>query len=235
MKTVAILLVGAAGAFGLSSALAQAPNATSCQSSPSRAVQEARTTLGQDPSALDTRIRLADALTDQSCYDEAVRVLEAGEEQHPQNAVLEARLRSARSMISEQRYIERVTRAEEVARLQRNQLRCKKLADLAACDEALIARRGDWELLAAKGDALVQRNRPMEALPAYRRAAELHPGNAALQIKMRTLEAQRAAHTAPPPPAVPQAESPAVALRVAAASVPKRRVYSNQAPAGQTH
>jgi len=160
---------------------------------------------GSTPAALEARFRLASALLDQQCYEEAVQVLEAGEATNPQNAALEARLRAARSMISEQRYIEGVTQAEEGAKLQRNLFRCKKLADLAACDEALKSRRNDPELLTARADALARQGKTAEAPAAPVKAA------------------------VPAPVAAP------IKPRVAVAARPKAPLYSNDAPPGQSH
>jgi tetratricopeptide (TPR) repeat protein len=220
--------------FGAADSPAQMPTAANC-GAPSQAVQEASLALEQNPSLLETRFELADALTHQECYDAAVEVLEAGEALHPENAALEARLRNARSMMSEQRYIEGVTRAEESARLQRNVLRCKRLGDIAACDEALSSRRSDWELLIAKGDALMQQSRGAEALPVYRRAMELNPGNTAVQSKIAGLEASKHARASSAPGVGQRAEPPAAAPVIAAAAKPKSPAYSNEAPAGRTN
>ena len=209
MKRSGTALAAIVALMAACGAQAQAPPAGSCHASTSRAVKEARAALDKDETALEKRFRLADALTEQECYDEAVHILEDGEELHPQNAALEAKLRNARSMISEQRYIEGVTRAEEGARLQRNLLRCRKLGDIEACDEALTSRHNDWELLVAKGDALMQQNRLGEALPAYKRAAELNPANAALRTRIAGLEAQRLARATPPVTAPPPQQPPA--------------------------
>jgi tetratricopeptide (TPR) repeat protein len=238
MRRIAVALAMITALAVVSSAMAQAPSSSSCQNmAPSSAVKDARAQLERDPSVLDVRFKLADALTLQQCYEEAVQVLEAGEVLHPENAALEVKLRNARSMMGEQRYIESMTRAEEGARLQRNILRCKKLGDIAACDEALSARRNDWELLIAKGDSLVQKNRGAEALPVYMRAAELGAGNAALQAKIASLEALRQANVATmskPDPISRVEPSPAKPV-LAAAAKPKAIVYSNEAPAGRSN
>ena len=121
-----------------------------------------------------------------------MHVLEEGEALHGRNEEFQARLRTARSNVSEQQYIEGLGRAEEAAKAQRNLLRCAQLSDLAACDEALKERPNDPQILAAKGDALLKASRPAEAAVAYRRAAELDPANRALAARIATAEEQRA-------------------------------------------
>ena len=59
------------------------------------------------------RLRLADALVDQGCYQEAVGVLEAGEQVHPHSSELAGKLRDVRSLVTEQTYIAGLTQAAE--------------------------------------------------------------------------------------------------------------------------
>ncbi len=218
--------------------MGQGATGSACDAGLTPAAREAKASLNENPSMLEARLRLADALVAEECYQDAVHVLEEGTSLHPQNATLEARLRSARSMISEQNYIESVTRAEESARLERNLLRCRKLADIDACDEALTVHRNDWTLLVSKADALVHEGRSAEALGVYRRAAELHSGDESLQGKVRALEAQ---HIAQPEPVVaansqPLRAEPAAAQPIAAQrTVRPKPVYSNQAPASRSN
>src|SRR5262249_21045645 len=148
----------------------------------------AATALERAPEELAPRLRLADALVDQGCYEEAVTVLEAGEEAHPRNKELAGKLRDVRSLVTEQTYIEGLTQAAEGAKFQRNQLRCPRLADIAACDDALKFKPDDSQLLVAKGDALMQGNRPADALAAYRHAAQLKPGDETVQTKVAAAE-----------------------------------------------
>ena len=119
-------------------------------------------------------------------------MLEEGKALHGSNEEFQARLRTARSNVSEQQYIEGLGRAEEAAKAQRSMLRCAQLSDLTACDEALKGRPNDPQILAAKGDALLKASRPAEAAVAYRRAAELDPGNRAFAVRIATAEEQRA-------------------------------------------
>jgi tetratricopeptide (TPR) repeat protein len=180
--------------FPVGIAAAEVPPAQPCGAvTQSPALAEAAAALERDAAALEARVKLVDALLAQSCYADAVHLLEEGEQIHPRNSALQSRLRDARSMLSEQRYFEGLGRAEESAKIQRNVLRCNKLGDISACDEALHARPDDWEIILAKADALLQSNRPAEALPAYRRAAELDPGNAEIKTKIAAAESQRLA------------------------------------------
>jgi tetratricopeptide (TPR) repeat protein len=172
-------------------------NSVACQSAEKTpAVSEPNLALERNPSSLDTRYQLAAALIDQRCYDAAVHVLEAGEALHPRNAELQAKLRHARSLISEQQYFEGLERAEVAARVSRNLLRCTKLAELNACDEALALKPDDPDITMAKGDALLQAKRPAEALGVYRRAAELGANKSASDAKAAAAETQRQAFAA---------------------------------------
>jgi tetratricopeptide (TPR) repeat protein len=231
-----------------------------CQSGKqSEAVTQAAATLERDPDELGPRLRLSDALVDQGCYQEAVAVLEAGQQSHPRNGQLAAKLRDVRSLVTEQTYIEGLTQAAEAAKFQRNQLRCTRLADVAACDDALKLNGDDEQLLLAKGDALMQVNRPADAAAAYRHAAQLKPGDDTLRSKLAAAETLQASLTPPPPPA-PEAAAQ-VALSDTAAARPKAprraptrpaiaepptpivaslepqppRTYSNEAPPGRTN
>jgi len=172
--------------------VAQAPAHSTCQpSAQPKAVTDAQAALDRAPDQLSPRLRLADALIDQGCYQEAVAVLDAGRSTHPRSSELLGKLRDARSMVSEENYIRGLGEAEERAKLQRNLLRCSQLADLAACDDALRAHPDDLQSLLAKADALQQKNRPGDAQIVYRRAAELNPGNDTLKAKLIGAELQR--------------------------------------------
>ena len=151
----------------------------------------ARAALDREPEALEPRLALSAALRDQGCYAAAVQVLEEGEALHGRNEEFQARLRTARSNVSEQQYIEGLGRAEEAAKAQRNLLRCAQLSDLTACDEALKGRPNDPQILAAQGDALLKAGRPAEAAVAYRRASAIEPANAALAARISAAEQQR--------------------------------------------
>jgi tetratricopeptide (TPR) repeat protein len=164
----------------------------SCLQGNSPSVSAARVALDREPAALEPRLALSAALRDQGCYVAAVHVLEEGEEWHGRNEEFQARLRTARSNVSEQQYIEGLGRAEESARAQRNVLRCAQLADLAACDEVLKVRPNDPEILAAQGDALLKAGRPAEAAAAYRRASAIEPANGTLAGRIAAAEQQRA-------------------------------------------
>jgi tetratricopeptide (TPR) repeat protein len=187
-------LIAVSLGFAAPVCFADVPGAATCPAGAHSAeLDAARTALGQDERALDPRLKLADALLAQACYADAVHVLEEGEPLHPRNGAIQSRLRDARSMLSEQRYFDGLGRAEEAAKVQRNVLRCGQLGDLAACDEAVRAKPDDGSVVAAKADALIKANRPADALPAYRRALELAPSDASLQVRARDAETQRLA------------------------------------------
>jgi hypothetical protein len=171
---------------------ADAPAEASCPQGTAAPVRAARAELEREPEALESRLALSAALRDQGCYAAAVQVLEEGEALHGDNEEFQARLRTARSNVNEQQYIEGLGRAEEAAKSQRNLLRCAQLSDLAACDEALKERPNDAQILAAQGDALLKANRPAEAAAAYRRAAVIEPANRTLAAKITAAEQQRA-------------------------------------------
>ena len=161
-----------------------------CQSGrQSEAVTDANAALERNRDELGPRMRLADALVDQGCYQEAVSVLEAGQQSHPRNNELAGKLRDVRSLVTEQTYIEGLAQAAEGAKLQRSQLRCTRLADVAACNDALKSRPDDVQLLLAKGDALMQDNRPADAVAEYRHASQLRPGDEAVKTKLSAAEA----------------------------------------------
>jgi tetratricopeptide (TPR) repeat protein len=112
---------------------------------------------------------------------------------HPRNTELQAKLRHARSLISEQQYFEGLDQAERSAKISRNTLRCNKLGDLTACEAALALRPNDPEITAAMADALLQAKRVGEALGTYRRAAELGANRTAIDGKLAAATAQRQA------------------------------------------
>jgi cytochrome c-type biogenesis protein CcmH/NrfG len=232
----------------------------SCQSGKhSDAVVDAKTSMEHNPDDLGPRMRLADALVDQGCYQEAVEILEAAQETFPRSGELSGKLRDIRSLVTEQTYIEGLTQAAESAKIARNQLRCTKLGDITACEDALRAKPDDVALLTAKGDALMQANRPADAVTAYHHVSQLKPGDDTIKIKLTNAEAL-VAKTQPPPPAVappavaanttaPKAKAPkktpALASTkraapeptpaIAALASPESKVYSNDAPPGQTN
>jgi predicted Zn-dependent protease len=210
---------------------ARAMARASCQSGKhSEAVADATAAVEREPDEIGPRMRLADALVDQGCYQEAVGVLEAVQESHPRNIELSAKLRDVRSLVTEQSYIEGLTQAAEVAKLARNQLRCSRLADISACEDALKSKPDDVQLLLAKGDALLQGNRPAEAVTAYQHASELKPGDEAVKTKLAAAEALQANI-----PSTPAKVPPVVASNTAhPLKIPKRSPVANAAAtAGQ--
>ncbi len=161
-----------------------------CQNA-SPAVAAARTALAASPTSLGARFTLTDALVEANCYDEAVHTLEDGESIHPRNSDLQAKLRTTRSLVSEQAYFAGKEQAEMAAKVSRNLLRCSKLGDLNACDEALKLKPNDAEILLGKGDALLKASRPAEAEQTYRRAKQIAPDNARVATQLAAAQAQR--------------------------------------------
>jgi tetratricopeptide (TPR) repeat protein len=172
---------------------AEASPAACATSSPGPDEVRIAAALQRDPDSVDTRVKLANALSDRGCYNDAIRALEAGVELDPHSRILQDRLRSARSTLSEQGYFEGLGRAEESAKTQRNVLRCRNLSDLAACDQALAAAPGDRTLMIAKADALVRAGHPSDALPIYEKAASLDPADESLKARIGATESARAA------------------------------------------
>jgi tetratricopeptide (TPR) repeat protein len=172
--------------------LAHQANLT-CQSAQKDSYAQAKAAFERTPNVLDARLQLADLLIADGCFDDALHLLEEGEALHPRSNEVQARLRTTRSMLSEQQYFEGLERAEQAAKLSRVLLRCNKLADIAACDEAIVLKPNDVGALSAKGDALMQAKRPADAVTAYRRAAELAPTNADVTSKMAAAQTQRQA------------------------------------------
>jgi tetratricopeptide (TPR) repeat protein len=110
---------------------------------------------------------------------------------YPGDKELQARLRVAKSLVSEQSYFDSMDRATKNAALSRATFRCAKLADVNSCDEALNLKPDDPELLVAKADTLVQLNRPGEAISIYRIALPGSANREALDAKIALAESQR--------------------------------------------
>jgi tetratricopeptide (TPR) repeat protein len=167
-----------------------------CQAASNASVVSAKTALEATPSSLAARFKLADSLIEANCYDEAVHVLEAGEAIHPRNGDLQARLRTTRSMVSEQHYFAGKEQAELAAKVSRNLLRCTRLGDLNACDEALKLKPDDVEILLAKGDALLKTARLAEAELTFRNAKQIAPENPRVTAQLAAAQSQRQASEA---------------------------------------
>ncbi|MBV8853365.1 MAG: hypothetical protein JOY91_08185 [Sinobacteraceae bacterium] len=164
------------------------PNRGGCQAG-AKSIADARTSQAQNPEALGPRLKLADALTDQACYEEAALVLEAAQLVYPHNSEIGGKLRAVRSLVTEQSYIQDMTQAQEKAQLQRDRLRCTRLADLGACQAALKISPNDAQLLAAQGDALLQAGRRTEAVASYQLAQQHGAEDPALRSKLALLVA----------------------------------------------
>ncbi len=157
------------------------------------AVSAAHAALDAAPESLPKRFALADALIQANCYPEAVRTLEEGEALHPRNPDLQTRLRNTRSLSSEQTYFAGLEEAEVAARVSRNLLRCSRLGELNACDEALKLRPDDVQIVLAKADAQLKINRPADAEVTLRRARQLAPNDANVSTKTALAQQQRQA------------------------------------------
>jgi tetratricopeptide (TPR) repeat protein len=168
--------------------------APSCQiDSQPQSVTSAWAALRRSPNELEPQLTLADALIDQGCYKEAVPVLEAGLAQRPHSGELQSRLRAARSMLNEEHFFEGLGNAQETAKLQHSVMRCTKLADVSACDDALHMKPDDPQLVIAKGDALAHGGRPADAILVYLHAGGLVPADEVLKSKLAAAESQREA------------------------------------------
>jgi tetratricopeptide (TPR) repeat protein len=178
--------------FGMGGAVAQERphDGALCQNA-AAPVAAAKADLARSPESLAARFKLADALVEANCYDAAVHTLEDGEALHPRSAELAAKLRTTRSLVNEQAYFAGKEEAEMAAKVSRNLLRCSKLGDLNACDEALKLKPHDVEILLGKGDALLKASRPAEAEQVYRRAKQVAPDNARAATQFTAAQTQR--------------------------------------------
>jgi tetratricopeptide (TPR) repeat protein len=170
----------------------EAASPAACQAAAEQPpIAEAKAALEANPTDLRVRLKLADAWGDAGCFGDALQVLQGGEALHPADKELQARLRVAKSLVSEQGYFDSMDRAAKNATLSRATFRCAKLADVNSCDDALNLKPNDPELLIAKADSLVQLKRLGEAIATYRTAL---PGSAdrdAINAKIALAESQR--------------------------------------------
>jgi len=188
-RVSALLTLLALFAMRLTPVGAQAEQGQQCRLDPaSPAVADARTLLDRNAASLDARFKLSDVLRGEGCFEDAVKVLEAGEAFHPDNAALRSKLQIARSYVGEQRYFAGLESAEVEARFKRNLLRCERLSDVPACDEALSMRPASTAALLGKVDNLLKANRPADALPLLKKAGDA--GAAAAEVRARTVTAE---------------------------------------------
>jgi tetratricopeptide (TPR) repeat protein len=170
----------------------EAASPAACQAAGEQpAIAEAKAALDADATNLRVRLKLADAWSDAGCFSDALQVLQGGEALNPGDKELQARLRVARSLVSEESYFDSMDRAAKEAVLSRAMFRCAKLADLSSCDDALNLQPNNPELLTAKADALVQLNRPGEAIGIYRSALPMSANREAVNEKIALAESQR--------------------------------------------
>jgi tetratricopeptide (TPR) repeat protein len=187
-RLLALLLIGLCRAAWPHEAASPAV----CQAAAGQpAITEAKAALDANPTELRARLKLADAWGDAGCFGDALQVLQDGEPMHPGDKELQARLRVAKSLVSEQGYFDSMDRAAKNATLSRAAFRCAKLADVNACDDALNMKPSDPELLIAKADALVQAKRPGEAIGVYRTALPVSADREAVDAKVALAESQR--------------------------------------------
>jgi tetratricopeptide (TPR) repeat protein len=170
----------------------EAESPATCQAAAERpAIAEAKAALDANATDLRARLKLADAWGDAGCFSDALQVLQAGTAMYPVDKELQARIRVARSLISEQGYFDSMERATKNATLSRAAFRCAKLADLNSCDDALNVQPNNPDLLVAKADALLQLKRPGEAIGMYRSALPVSANREALDAKIAQAESQR--------------------------------------------
>jgi tetratricopeptide (TPR) repeat protein len=155
------------------------------------AIREPNAALERDPRRLEPRMRLAAALMERGCYRDVVAVLEEGQKFHPNVDELELLLRDARSSVEEEQYFAGLAEAEAAAQRQRYMLRCRDLADIAACDSALLEQPRNVALLTARAEAQRTRNGLAPALEAYRAIIELFPESAGARTRFSALQAER--------------------------------------------
>jgi len=187
-RLLALLLVGVCRAAWPHETASPA----TCQAAAERpAIAEAKAALDANATDLRLRLKLADAWGDAGCFGDALQVLQGGEALNPGNKELQARLRVAKSLVSEQSYFDSMDRATKNAALSRATFRCAKLADVNSCDEALNMKPDDPELLVAKADTLVQLKRLGEAIIVYRSALPESANREALEAKIARAESQR--------------------------------------------
>jgi tetratricopeptide (TPR) repeat protein len=187
-RLLALLLIGLCRAAWPHEAASPAV----CQAAAGQpAITEAKAALDADPTELRARLKLADAWGDAGCFGDALQVLQDGQAMHPGDKELQARLRVAKSLVSEQGYFDSMDRAAKNATLSRAAFRCTKLAEVNSCDDALNMKPNDPELLIAKADALVQVKRPGEAIGIYRAALPVSADREAVDAKVALAESQR--------------------------------------------
>jgi predicted Zn-dependent protease len=207
----------------------------------SPALEAARSELKERPKSVPVRVDLADKLVGVGCYDEAVHTLEDGLKLFPNDRHLQTKLRTAKSFIGEREYLDKqpVAAAGTDAAFLRAQLRCKQIGDLAACDQAILAKPNEAALWAAKGDAFLKEKRAREALVAFNRAQQLNavaPSDIDVTSRVNAAQALLAVQS---PPSIassisPRDLAPLPAERIASASPPVAK-HSNVEPASRSN
>jgi tetratricopeptide (TPR) repeat protein len=179
--------------------------ATCLSASGQTAVSACQKALRKDPSNMDIRMALGEALLKLRRYRPAVDVFKAGLEMEPGNRAYKEQLALVESLLKEQAWIEkqRKQRALKTASGQNGKksvaasrfiLRCTKLKGntaLAACNEGLALFPGLAELYRGKGDALMDLNRIGQAILAYREALVLVPDHRDTERKLSMAQTRR--------------------------------------------
>jgi len=168
-----------------------APPAACYRAAQTDEIAGAKAAVAANPADLRARLKLADAWSDVGCFSDAVQVLQAGEDAHPRDKELQARLQVAKSVLSEQSYFDSMDQSAKDARYSRAAFRCTKLSDLSACDDGLSMRPTDPDLMVSKGDALLQQRRVGEAIGSYRNALSGASNRDAVIAKISNAESQR--------------------------------------------
>jgi tetratricopeptide (TPR) repeat protein len=162
-----------------------------------------KTALRRSPAQLGKRMELANLLEKAGCYDEAVHLLEEGQNYNPFSPTLLFSLRRARNMVKEEHYLEGIDQGEASARLNRG-----KLQALQSQRQALLQRctngDGDAALQACKSVlvkgapnefettvrmALLQQstNQASQALDSYIAANSLRRGDKGVALAILAL------------------------------------------------
>jgi hypothetical protein len=165
-----------------------------CRQPQPPAIEAGRQIVARAPEALDTRLNLAELLVDASCYEEALAVLTAGVPFHAQNDVLQQRLRLVRSLLAENRQEVTFdeTQLQSDALRARARIRCTRLADLAACDQAANGTASDADMFVIAGDSLLRASRPVAAATLFARAMAVAPNEGtAARLRSAQLDSER--------------------------------------------
>jgi len=191
----------------VSIAAAQEGLASCLSTSGEAAVNACRRELNLAPYDLDIRFALSDALIGLRRHKEAVEVLKDGLARSPGSARIKKKLSLAESYLEEQSWIER-RRAQQAGaagatvskrldtKTKLNMIRCTKLqggSALKACESVLTVLPDDPSLHRSKADALLEMDRVVEAVLAYRQSLRLAPDDVETAKKLTVAQSKRKA------------------------------------------